>query len=360
MPGLCIIPSRALDDEECRGARMTALLAIGTYTSRDGSGVWAANETIAERAKLDERDYRRAVAWLVERGYVRKRTRYKQSGAQDTNLLQIVLDEPDEPALPLAIQGGGGISPTPPEGEGSSPPPREGSSTPPREGSSPPPRGGVEHPTKRTPLNVPSEHPRVAAAAGAKPRTPLQQLAAAANRAFDERFGTDRQPIVSNTATNLLEAITQRGIPLEWAVQAVYEAALKSEITPRSVQYFTAGVLERWEREQARSDAQAFVPAAVPGVVPRMATGWSAGRQAFWDLCVTGGLAAGMQSRDTIAERVQVLHRDGRVSDPAPFLALVLHVKPWKLAEIKFVKERDERLAAALASFTAPAAQEVA
>lgn len=80
----------------------------------------------------------------------------------------------------------------------------------------------------------------------------------------------------------------------------------------------------------------------------------------FWDLVITAGLAAGMQSRDTLSERVQALHRDGRVSDPVQFLALVLHVKPWALTEIKFRKERDERLAAALASFTAPAAQEVA
>lgn len=349
MPGLCIIPSRALDDEECRGARMTALLAIGTYTSRDGSGVWAANETIADRAKLDERDYRRAVSWLVERGYVRKRTRYKASGAQDTNLLQIVLDEPDEPALPLVVQGGGVISPTPLGGEGSSTPPREGSSTPPPLGEIPPPRGGVENPTKRTPLNVPTTN-TTSATLEAKFEDARHRDAYLALRR------DHRNPPLLDIALRTVHQPPTGGAAYAWPLIG---AGLVEQLG--NGESFNVSRLRGYCRSAQQPDLRMPRAPATPAAGAGASLGGSViSSAAFWDLCVMGGLAAGMQSRDTLAERVQVLHREGRVGDPAVFLALVLHVKPWALAEIKFRKERDERLAAALNSFTAPATQEVA
>lgn len=353
MPGLCIIPARALEDESLTDRDRRALLAIGKFTGRDGGNVFAKRETLAQTARMDVAHFRRSLRTLVERGYVRCVHRVKADGSPATNLLSIVLDEP--------IPEGAVLAPSSVEmdgGDGAESAPSVGATAARREGATPAP--------KTTPYNDPTERPPATAAAGATPMRPLQQLAAAVNRAFDEKHGPNRNPILSSTGTNLLEAITAAGIPIDWAVRAVYEAALKCDNPKvRSVEYFRDGILERWAREQARADASAFTPVVVEAGRAKLGGAHRAREIAggppthFWTLCADGGLLASMQSRDTLAERVQLLHRDGRIADPAAFLALVLHVKPWQLAEIKFRKERDERLAAALASFTAPA-QEVA
>lgn len=93
-------------------------------------------------------------------------------------------------------------------------------------------------------------------------------------------------------------------------------------------------------------------PAASAGV-PIGGRTWSG--PALWELFVRGGFTAPMQTRETLAERAQVLARDGQIPDADAFLALVLHVKPWALAEIKFAKSREERLLELLATFHAPA-----
>jgi hypothetical protein len=112
MPDLSIIPARALKDSELTFHRLRALNAIGHFTSRDGSGVWASNATLAEVAGIDERDLRRAVTWLVDRGYVRKRARRSAAGGSTTNILAIVLDEQIDPPDAPSISGGEGeISP---------------------------------------------------------------------------------------------------------------------------------------------------------------------------------------------------------------------------------------------------------
>lgn len=110
MPNLCIIPARALTDRELTPSDLRALLAVGTFTSRDGSGVWASNATIADTAGLDERHLRRSLRTLEERGYLR---RIKRPGT--TSLLAILLDDP--------FTGEGGIRPGS-EGAKSAPPGR--------------------------------------------------------------------------------------------------------------------------------------------------------------------------------------------------------------------------------------------
>lgn len=99
-----------------------------------------------------------------------------------------------------------------------------------------------------------------------------------------------------------------------------------------------------------RSDAKG--PHRASGAVSNGDRPWSGA--ALWDLFVRGGLTAPMQSRDALAERVEALVRDGAVSDGRVFLALVVHVKPWALAEIKFAKTREDRLLELLASFRVP------
>ena len=94
MPSLCIIPARALDDDEMTHQQLRALLAVGMHTSRDGTGVWASNRTLAEEARLDERHLRRALAELEARGYIRRVHRTAKNGASATSVMAIVLDEP--------------------------------------------------------------------------------------------------------------------------------------------------------------------------------------------------------------------------------------------------------------------------
>jgi hypothetical protein len=59
-----------------------------------------------------------------------------------------------------------------------------------------------------------------------------------------------------------------------------------------------------------------------------------------------------MQSREALEERVRTLKADGKIHDEDAFLSLVLHVQPWALAEIRFDRTREERLAAAVATWT--------
>jgi hypothetical protein len=104
-------------------------------------------------------------------------------------------------------------------------------------------------------------------------------------------------------------------------------------------------------RQQERGTTITRADFAGGYVTNRVGT-WSGA--ALWDLFVRGGLTAPMQTRETLAERVEVLARDGQIPDADTFLALVLHVQPWALAEIKFAKTREDRLQELLASFRTP------
>ncbi len=115
MPKLCIIPSRALADPEMTPTELRVLLAVGTFTSRDGTGVWASNATLAETANLDKRNMRRALLELVKRGYISKRERIG-----NTSVLAIVLDDPLQGGEGKFTQGGGAAF-APPGGVESTP-----------------------------------------------------------------------------------------------------------------------------------------------------------------------------------------------------------------------------------------------
>lgn len=68
-----------------------------------------------------------------------------------------------------------------------------------------------------------------------------------------------------------------------------------------------------------------------------------------WERLVRGGFTAPMQTRETLEQRAREAEWPGLSSEQV--LALVLYLRPWELAEIKFAKERDDRLAAALRTF---------
>ncbi len=337
MPGLCIIPERALADSEVTGARLRALCAIGTFTNRDGGGVWAANETIAERAKMDEREFRRAAAWLVERGYVRKRVRYKATGAQDTNQLQIVLDDPADEA----VEGGGGNPPTRQQGEGETPPPPLG--------EIPPPRGGGNPPTKRTPLTDPTTNTTAPVGLADEFADPLHREAYVALRA------RHKQPAMLDLALRAVHAPPTGGPAFAWATIG---AGLVDQLG--NGETFNLNRLRGYCRRElaggaapAISVTREILPGGFVGSVRVGAQQLTAAQ--FWDLCVTHGLTAAMQTGETICERIADMHAAGVVQDPQAFAQLVAHVEPWRLAEIKFAKTREERLAAAIGAWREPA-----
>lgn len=105
---------------------------------------------------------------------------------------------------------------------------------------------------------------------------------------------------------------------------------------------------------QARARPPGVVPSAGSLEDVQVGGGQVMSRSVFWRLCVDAGLAAPMQSAETIRELVERLHGRGLVRDAAAFVSLVLHVEPWALAEIKFGKAREEQLAQRLASWQVP------
>jgi len=137
-PRLCIIPARALDDPEMTPTCLRALLAIGRFSDRNGGGVWASRATLAEVAGVDVRHFTRAVAWLEERGYVRRRRRKRQDGADMTSLVEVLLD------MPSTVGEEGEICPP---WEGESCPPEDGEICHPNDSVKRPQRTNTQHST---------------------------------------------------------------------------------------------------------------------------------------------------------------------------------------------------------------------
>ena len=140
--------------------------------------------------------------------------------------------------------------------------------------------------------------------------------------------------------------------PLEVIAQALHEMAVSAaELRPALIRAYCRRVREG-------------EPAA------RVAAGGSVGRGGgvvtigaqqltpadFWSLCVVHGLTARGQSREAIAERCLRLHAERLVDNAPQFLSLVMHVRPWALAEIQFERTRLERVAAAVVSWQPAAA----
>lgn len=89
MPMLSIIPARAVMDRDLSESYLRVLCAIGMHTDRLGGNVWASVSTLASECGFSERTVQRAIAKLIEMGYVRRHERTGQ-----TNLYQVVLDDP--------------------------------------------------------------------------------------------------------------------------------------------------------------------------------------------------------------------------------------------------------------------------
>lgn len=345
MPDFCIIPVSALEDRRLTSRDLRTLLAVGAYTNTNTNVMWASQSTLARRAGISRTQLNGCVRHLVELGYLRKTDQFDaKTGAQKPALLEILYPDRDTPVPESGTPPSAVATPVPKSGTGGRVPK---SRTP----------GVPKSGTQTTQLNV-------LTAASAREKPPAVRLTAAANAALDAKLGTNRNPILSSTAANLVEAVTQRGIPLEWAETAIFAAASAMERAPRTMQYFTPGLCEAWEREEARRAAGEVGDLGARSA--RRTTGATrVGSQlltpsAIWELCVRVGLTARGQSRQAVEERVQRLHHDGAIADPGAFTALVMHVQPWAVNDIGFARDRDQRLAERVASWRAPQLAEAA
>jgi hypothetical protein len=353
MPALCIIPARALQDPEMTGVRLTALCAIGKFTSRDGRGVWAANSTIADAAHLDERVFRRAAAWLVERGYVRKQHRFRDDGSQSTNMLAIVLDDPEDVAD--VAEGGrvesshppGGLNrPTPPGRI--DPPPRGESSLLPRAESTHP--GRVESPHQTSPVNATaSPPPAIASTLEAEFAHEPHRTAYLALRA------SHRLPASLDAGLRDVHDPINGGPAFAWDVIGAGLLQLQANGETFNVSRLRgycrshlAGAPPSGRRGSGAP--QIAGPADAVRVGPQLLSAVG-----VWQACVDVGLTSPMLSRETVEELVGRLVERGAVQDRAAFVSLVLAIDPPSLAAITFAKTREERLRERLATWAAQA-----
>lgn len=86
------------------------------------------------------------------------------------------------------------------------------------------------------------------------------------NRALLERYGEDTNPLLptSGGATRLLTVVREHEIPLDFAEAELYAAALRCPERPRTLAYFAGGLLEAWQRSEARTAAQSGVAPTAP------------------------------------------------------------------------------------------------
>ncbi|WP_291165284.1 helix-turn-helix domain-containing protein [Gemmatimonas sp. UBA7669] len=272
------MPARVLEDDRVSPQDLRALLAIGYHASLNGKGVWASNKTLAERARMDARDFRRCVARLVEWGYVRRVERTGDAGRQLTSLTEVLLDDP----LDFA---GGGV--TDPRGEGSVPPGEEGCRDP-RGGGVPGPLqtkteerrqisppaaiaavGDARERAAPPPLDPPAGEPVIVAEAGEAVTVDQQDprhriaLCVATNVGITARYGEQPTPIRadSRSTADAAAALEAAGVPLRWACRTLRELAMTKTpgdgTPPRSVGYFTHAVIAAWRTEQARQQMAA-------------------------------------------------------------------------------------------------------
>lgn len=339
MAQFSIIPERALRDPGITGSRLFALCAIGRFTSRGGKGVWAKNSTIAKVAGLDDRHYRRAVRWLVEQGYVVKRSRQKADGSADTNWLEILYDDPP-PMTIGAEDDAGNLDEVGAESAPTSV--RAKSARTPRAKSAP--TVGAESAHQRASIkgSTASPPPDDAPLADRFTHVPHREAYVAMRRSarFPHAFDATLQHELHQPLTG--------GAGYAWDVigASLLQLAGNGE---------TFNVIRL--RGYCRSHAAG--PTASGRSGPRPTTAELAVRvgadvftaPAIWQLCVDVGLTSPMQSRETVRESIAKLAARGAVRDPDEFLRLVTAVDPPALAEIKFAKTREERLRERLVSW---------
>jgi hypothetical protein len=89
-------------------------------------------------------------------------------------------------------------------------------------------------------------------------------LTVTANRAIEERFGPQTNPVVASggSPVELAQAIQDAGIPVEFAQRSIARQVLTLRKPVRTMNYFRNGIIEDWAAEGARQDAAGSDPVA--------------------------------------------------------------------------------------------------
>lgn len=104
--------------------------------------------------------------------------------------------------------------------------------------------------------------------ASSDPHRDVQLLARAANRGIAERYGEQPVPIIASSGSShqCVEALRAAGVDVDFAAAVIlaYASTMAKEQPPRSLNYFTRHVVERWQAEEAKREAATYQPTAVP------------------------------------------------------------------------------------------------
>lgn len=95
-------------------------------------------------------------------------------------------------------------------------------------------------------------------------------LTVAANRATTDIFGEQPSPILASSGKSheLAEAVLAAGIPIDFAQRSIARQVAALSKPVRTLSYFRAGILDDFEKHEARRAAQAAGPVA-PLEIPR-------------------------------------------------------------------------------------------
>lgn len=367
----------AVDDPEVTDGMLRMLNVLGAYANKDG-WCWPKLETLAKRRRMEKPAVSKLLRRLREAGYLE--VHYEIREGRRRCVFRVLFDRPVSTAADITEdEYASGLEGEPRTREATalvSPRETEARARVSRQETG----GAVSVSTQETDsflldgngpfppggngplMNSPVEQSKGTSAARAAARVvdlwnqiavprglPKARLTAKRERAIGTRLreagwlADFERACAHVAATPFYRGVNERG----WVatLDFVLQAGRATELAERA----QVPTIDEAEPAGGRPGPTRPRP-AVPGV-PIGGRTWSG--PALWDLFVRGGFTAPMQTRETLAERAQVLARDGQIPDADAFLALVLHVKPWALAEIKFAKSREERLLEILATFRA-------
>lgn len=339
MPDLCIIPARALDDRSLSARELRTLLAIGAYTNRQGRGAWASQTTMATRAGMTRPQFNACVRSLCEKGYLFKKRRFRENGAETTAEIDIIIDDrrPPTDATRVPVEG------TPPVPSEGTPPRVPKTGTPPVIAAETPgvPTAG----TQTNPINVTASPPPAIASELERFEHPDHRAAYTALRS------AHRLPVSFDAGLREVHAPSTGGAAYPWPVIGAALVQLQANGETFNVARLRGYCRSHQQGAPSPRQAAAAATAATAGAEVQV------GPQRFaastlWALWVRAGLTSPMLTREMVTESVARLAQEGAVTDPDAFTAITLAIEPAELARITWERTRTERLTERLADWT--------
>lgn len=225
----CIIPARALGDKRLNRTDIMVLNALGMFGDKEG---WSfpSTSTIADMIDAHRTSVSKAIASLVECGYVESRPRYREDGGQTSNEYRILFDAPatqgtlnlDAPQMPASGNNTPVVDAPPPSGETATPPMAVGTT---------PPVADTPHQ-----INVPNLTTQVNAT--------HRSASAVENDFFQKAFdaGCKHHPQLKQAMASAIHQWQQAGADLELDVLPEIRRHEGKRITGWA--YFTGGIMD--------------------------------------------------------------------------------------------------------------------